>query len=286
MRQLRLLIAEGNTLDARYRTAAQSGQTPGEGYATALRSIAPDARIDRCFPADEDPRLPAPLDDYDGIAITGSALNVYKREPAVSRQIDFARDIFARRIPMFGSCWGLQLATIVAGGEVAQNPRGREVPIARKVTLSEAGRAHPLHEGREIVFDAPAIHGDEVVRLPPDATMTAWNAMSAVQGAEIRHEGGVFWGVQYHPEFTLRDLAFVLRRYGQTLIDEGFFADLATLKAHAKDFEALDADSARADIAWRIGVDSDILQPKARLREIANWIDFQVRPGLSARGRA
>jgi GMP synthase (glutamine-hydrolysing) len=277
MRPLRLLVAEGNTLEARSRMAVQAGETPSEGYAAALRSIVPDARIDLCFPADADPKLPAPLEAYDGVAITGSALNIYKGEPASTRQVDFARAVFARHRPFFGSCWGLQVATVAAGGEVARNPKGREVAFARKVMLSEAGRAHPLHRDREIAFDAPAIHGDEVVRLPPDATVTAWNAMSQVQAAEIRHDGGVFWGVQYHPEFTLRDLAFILRRYGQTLVDEGFFANLAALESYAAELNTLAADSARTDIAWRLGLGADILRPELRLREIGNWIAGQVR---------
>ena len=278
MRPLRLLVAEGNTLEARNRMAAQAGETPSEGYAKALRSIAPDARIDICFPADANPNLPAPLESYDGIAITGSALNLYKGEPASLRQVDFARGVFSRRIPFFGSCWGLQVAAVAAGGEVGRNPKGREVAFARKVMLNEAGQAHPLHRGRDIAFDAPAIHGDEVVRLPPDATVTAWNALSQVQAAEIRHEGGIFWGVQYHPEFALRDLAFILRRYGQTLVEEGFFADLAALDGYAVELDTLAADHSRADIAWRLGLGADILRPELRLREIANWIAVQVRP--------
>jgi GMP synthase (glutamine-hydrolysing) len=276
-RPLRLLVAEGNTSEGRSRMAAQAGETLGEGYANALRSIAPDARIDLCFPADEDPKLPAPLESYDGIAITGSALNIYHGEVASLRQIEFAREIFARHIPFFGSCWGLQVAAVAAGGEVGRNPKGREVAFARKIMLNEVGRAHPLHRGRNIAFDAPAIHGDEVIRLPPDTTVTAWNALSQVQAAEIRHDGGVFWGVQYHPEFTLRDLAFILRRYGQTLVDEGFFADLAALESYAADLSVLASDQLRTDIAWRLGLGTDILQPDLRLCEIANWIDRQVR---------
>jgi GMP synthase (glutamine-hydrolysing) len=285
MSALRLLVAEGNVLEARRRVAAQDGETPSESYARVLRALAPDARVDLCFPADADPQLPAPLESYDGIAITGSALNIYKGEPASLRQVEFARRLFALRAPFFGSCWGLQVATVAAGGEVARNPKGREVAFARKVMLNEAGRAHPLHRGRDIAFDAPAIHGDEVARLPSDATVTAWNAQSQVQAAEIRHAGGVFWGVQYHPEFTLRDLASILRRYGQILVDEGFFADLAALEAYAADLAALGANAARADLAWRLGLGADILQPKSRLNEIANWIDLQVRPARSARGR-
>jgi GMP synthase (glutamine-hydrolysing) len=275
---MRLLVAEGNTYEARCAMADQAGETPSQGYANVLRSIVPEAEIDLCFPADDDPRLPAPLESYDGVAITGSALNIYKAETASLRQIDFAGAVFARRIPMFGSCWGLQVGSVAAGGEVARNPRGAEVGFARKVMLNEAGLHHPLHRGRDPVFDAPAMHGDYVVRLPPDATVTAWNAMAEVQGAEIRHAGGVFWGVQYHPEFRLRDLTAILRRAGQSLIDDGLFADRAALDGYAADLDLLGADAARKDLAWRFGLGPDVLEPEKRLCEIANWIAAQVRP--------
>jgi GMP synthase (glutamine-hydrolysing) len=115
---LRLLVAEGNTLAGRRRIADSAGATPAESYADVLRAIAPDAQVDICTPADEGATVPALLDSYDGVAITGSSLNIYQREAASLRQIDFVREVFARAIPMFGSCWGLQLAAVAAGGEV------------------------------------------------------------------------------------------------------------------------------------------------------------------------
>ena len=183
---LRLLVVEGNTAAGRRRIAESAGATPAESYAAVLRGIAPDAIVDICTPADGDGTTPQPLDSYDGVAITGSSLNIYEREIASLRQIDFVREVFARGIPMFGSCWGLQLATVAAGGEVGLNPAGREVAFARKITLTSAGRAHPMHATREAVFDAPAIHSDIVTRLPQGAIVTARNAMSEIQAAEIR----------------------------------------------------------------------------------------------------
>ncbi len=147
--------------------------------------------MDICRPADADSGLPQPIGAYDGIAITGSGLNIYRREIESLRQIDFVKEVFACGVPMFGSCWGLQLATVAAGGEVAVNPAGRELAFARRITLTAQGRGHAMHAGRAPVFDAPAIHTDIVTRLPEDATVTAFNAMSEVQAAEIRSGRGV-----------------------------------------------------------------------------------------------
>jgi GMP synthase (glutamine-hydrolysing) len=43
-------------------------------------------------------------------------------------------------VPVWGSCWGLQIATVALGGSVRRNPRGRELAIARAITVTEAGR--------------------------------------------------------------------------------------------------------------------------------------------------
>ena len=101
--------------------------------------------------------------------------------------------------------------------------------------------------------------------------------MSEVQAAEIRLGGGVFWGVRYHPEYRLRDIAAVVRRYGEMLVTEGFFKDLSELEFCAADPMALEAGRKRRDIAWRLDLGEDILDEGMRLSELSNWITSQVR---------
>jgi len=274
---LRLLVVEGNTPAGRRRIAESAGATPADSYAAVLRAIALDAIVDICTPADGDGTTPQPLDSYDGVAITGSSLNIYQRDIASLRQIDFVREVFARGIPMFGSCWGLQLATVAAGGEVGLNPAGREVAFARKIALTPAGCNHPMHARRDAVFDAPAIHSDIVTRLPQGSIVTAHNAMSEIQAAEIRLGHGVFWGVQYHPEYGLYDVAAVIRRYGEILVTEGFFADIAELDRYASDLSTLAANQQRRDISWRLGFGDDIMKESVRQTELSNWITSLVR---------
>ena len=274
---LRLLVVDGNTSAGRRRIAESAGATPAESYAAVLRAIAPGAMVDICTPADGDGTTPQPLNSYDGVAITGSSLNIYQRETESLRQIDFVREVFARGIPMFGSCWGLQLATVAAGGEVGLNPAGREVAFARKIALTSAGRDHPMHAKRDAVFDAPAIHSDIVTRLPQGSIVTAHNAMSEVQAAEIRLGHGVFWGVQYHPEYGLYDIAAVIKRYGQTLVTEGFFANLTELERYVTDLSTLAANERRRDIAWRLGFGDDITKESVRQTELSNWIASLVQ---------
>jgi GMP synthase (glutamine-hydrolysing) len=283
---LRLLVVEGNTAETRTMHVATTGSTMSEAYASVLKSLAPDADIDICFAADTADRPNGSgLGDYDGIAMTGSALNLWKAEDASLRQVELAREVFAAHVPFFGSCWGLQVAAVAAGGEVRLNPKGREVGFARKITLTQDGIGHGLHYGRPLAFDAPTVHSDVVAALPPDATVTARNAMADVQAAEIRHQGGIFWGVQYHPEYSLFDVAMTLKRYGDQLVRDQFYDSLIELDQHVDWLLALHQKPKLKGEAWRIGIDQDVLHSEMRLSELNNWLNIVVKPEQSRRGR-
>jgi len=285
---LRFLVIEGNTRGARQAHRDAYGHMPSESYAAVLQEIERDAVCDLAFPADEGANLPdaAGLESYDGIVLTGSHLNIYDRTPEILRQIDLMRAVYASRTPSFGSCWGLQVAAVAAEGDVRANPQGREVGFARRLVPTEAGRAHPLLAGRPAAYDAPAIHLDMVTVLPGDCTVLASNAVSEVQAAEIRQDGGVFWGVQYHPEFSLGELAVILGRRTEILVREGFCATPEAAAAYTADLAALHAEPTRFDLAWRHGLDREVLEPERRTREIRNFVEYRVKPEKSARGRA
>ena len=285
MAPLHLLVLEGNVAAQAARVAAMTGATPAQGYAAVLRALAPGAQVDIATPAEPGAALPGALADYDGIAITGSALNVYDATPEITAQVELARAVFRAGVPFFGSCWGLQVAAVAAGGVVCANPRGREVAFARGIWLTAEGAGHLLHAGRPPCFEAPAIHLDEVETRPAGMTVTASNAISAVQAAEIRFENGVFWGVQYHPEYDFSDLSAMLVRYRPVLIAEGWAQDDTAVDRLVAEVDALEADSGRRDIAWHWGLGPSVTGKAARRTEIANWLTYQVRPFAARRGR-
>jgi GMP synthase (glutamine-hydrolysing) len=279
----RLLVVEGNTAEARAKQVAAGGTALSEGYAELLQRLLPGAVVDVCYPADPGANLPiGGLESYDGAAITGSALNVYDGGPEIARQIELTREILKSKTPLFGSCWGLQLMTVAAGGVVRANPKGREIGIGRRIALTPAGRDHPMYAGKGSTFDAITVHLDEVETLAPGTTVLASNAQSCIQAAELRLDGAVAWGVQYHPEFSLHDIAVVIRRYGAQLVREGFFADLPARDAYTADLETLGRANDKA-VAWRHGIDETVLDERLRTTELANWITHQVLPNYGRR---
>ena len=193
--------------------------------------------------------------------------------------------VFDAGVPAFGSCAGLQVATVAAGGSVRPMGERREAGFARRIFPTEAGRSHPLLRGRPPAFDAPAIHSDEVAALPDGALRLASNATTEVQAAEIRCGDGVFWGVQYHPEISLFEAAAALRRQADDLVEQGLATSVEAVEEQAQLVEALHDAPQRRDLAWRLGLDPQVTEPERRSVEIRNFIEHLVLPTRSGRGR-
>jgi len=201
---LNILIAEGTPAVWQAERAGFGLPSNFSLIAAAVQLHQPDAHYTPLNIADGE-ALPygITLSDFDGVMFPGSPLHIYDSDPCVTRQIDFARTAFAAGVPVWGSCWGLQLAVVALGGSVRRNPRGRELPIARAITVTDTGRAHPLLASRPAVFDALCSHLDEIETLPPNSQVLAANEVSAVQAIAAQTSGrGSFHGTQYHPEHT------------------------------------------------------------------------------------
>jgi GMP synthase (glutamine-hydrolysing) len=283
----RLLVMEGNSPETRAEHEAAGGSIASKGYVDLLQELLPGAIVDVCFPADRGTNLPdgSALEGYDGVAITGSSLHIYDGGAEVTQQVELARAVLEAGTPIFGSCWGLQVLNVAAGGTVRRNPKGRELGFGRRIRLTDAGRKHPMYAGKLDVFNAPTVHMDEVETLAPGATILASNDVSDAQSVEIRCNGAIAWGVQYHPEYRLTEIALIVRRIGQKLISEGFFLNEADIETFASDLEALDKNPLDKRLAWRHGISKNILDRNLRVSEVANWVEFQVLPTRVKRGR-
>lgn len=283
---LRLLVAESEPPQAREERRESVGRSSGDTYRDIVSRIAPGAACHRIKPADADCALPAgeTLAGYDAVFLTGSPLALYEETPEARRAVAFMRATFASGTPAFGSCAGLQLATVAAGGSVRPNRRGPEAGFARRIVPTDAGRNHPLLTGRPSAYDAPSIHSDEVDTLPDGAVLLASNRSTTVQAAEIRHHGGVFWGVQYHPEIGLDEVAGALRRQADDLVESGLARTRAEVEGQAGLIEALHREPGRRDLAWRLALDDQVVEGACRRTEIRNFIDALLAHGKTLGG--
>lgn len=276
---IRLCIINGYPAPNR-EDLAQAGHCSADVlFSRVFRTLAPDADLDVIFLADLDVPIPeeAWIERYDGFLWTGSNLTIYEDDPRVLRQIEFCRKIFNVGRPQWGSCWGVQMAAVAAGGEVGKNPRGREMMLARKVRLTQDGLTHPMYEGKPDLFDGFISHLDEVTRLPDGATLLATNDHTRVQALEVPYLNGVFWATQYHPEYDLAEMARLIAARADALVREGFFADRAAAQDMVGRLEALARDPGRKDLRWALAIGEDLLDEHLRCCELRNWLRMFVR---------
>jgi GMP synthase (glutamine-hydrolysing) len=173
--------------------------------------------------------------------------------------------------------------TAALGGTVHLNPNGREIGVARRIAPTDAGRGHALYAGKAGPFDALCSHEDEVESLPSGAELLASNAVSRVQALAIRDGEKSFWGVQYHPEFDFAAVAAIIALRMQRHLDEGLARSGAEVDTIISDFRDLSDDPARKDLAWKYGLHADVLDPKVRTAEFANWLEAEVLPQAASR---
>lgn len=216
------------------------------------------------------------LDDCDGVIFTGSA-NHWSADDALAKP---ARQMmalaFAQSKPVFGSCYGLQLAVTVLGGRNRSHPIETEFAIARDITLTKAGETHALYEGKGAVFDARCMHRDEIEIMPQGAVSLSANKHSAHQAMAYEQGGVRFWGVQYHPELQFSDIAdYILRNDVASFSDAKSFATKLSLECELAeiidDFYQLDHGDAPA-LQAKYQLSESVIDANYHLCEIKNFL--------------
>lgn len=289
MKPPHFLVIDGYTESAREQLQGGGASVAADLYVHMLQRCGPDGTTcEVVYPSDPGANLPHgdEIRAFDGVAWTGCSLCLNDETVEVCRQVDFARETFAAGVPGFGSCWAAQIAVAAAGGRIEANPHGREMGIARKIQLTPEGRGHPLYEGKPSVFDAFISHDDEITHLPPGAICLASNAWTRIQAVCVTHQSTQFWGLQYHPEYDLHELARLTFCRIEKLVRLGFFQSEPAAREYVDLLEALHEDHSRKDIAWQLGIDADVMNEDVRLIEVRNWINRLVLPEMQLRPRS
>jgi GMP synthase (glutamine-hydrolysing) len=261
---------------------------PHDMFKDFLAREAPNATTEIVYVADPDFTLPedTSISDFDGFIWTGSDLTVYHTDdPRVASQIAFAKALMSEGAASWGSCWGLQLAALVSGGDVAVNPRGREWGVARDIALTDTARTSPMHEGKPRHFDGFIMHLDEVTRLPESIPLLAGNEHTAVQAAIFEDGAASFWTTQYRPEYNLYEMGGLIDARAEALVNEGLFPDVASVAIYAAKMKELFTTPHSEELRLDLAIGDDIIDPKIRELELRNWLRFIDSRATSTRAR-
>jgi len=248
-----VLIVESNSPELLAQAKAHGHPSSADYYGQALQELDGALTYDTVAPY-EGATMPETA-QYDGVVFTGSGVE-WCVDDARGKPLQEAMEhVFQTKVPVYGSCNGMQLAGFVLGGACGASPNGSEDGIAKDVTLTDAGRAHPMMAGRAPRFGVPCVHRDEVQRLPEGAVLLASNNHSPIQAFAYQDDTVDFWGTQYHPEFTAEKVShYVGLKGNQVLCD-----DLA---------QAPNNEGA----AKRIGITLHELAVPTRTLELQNWL--------------
>ena len=152
-----------------------------------------------------------------GVIVTGSGAMVTDRHEWSERSADWLRDAAHAGLPVFGICYGHQLLAHALGGEVGDNPAGREMGTVC-VDLRPAAQDDPLFVGLSPRIGAQATHQQSVLRTPPGATVLAGNDHDPHHAFRW---GQAAWGVQFHPEFSAGHMRGYIHARADALAREG-----------------------------------------------------------------
>lgn len=146
-------------------------------------------------------RLPR-REGFAGVIVTGSAAYVTERAEWSERSARWLHEAAHAGLPVLGICYGHQLLAHALGGEVADNPAGRESGTIH-VDLQPPASADPLFSRMPPRFVAQSSHVQTVLRPPSGSAVLA---SSERDGCQAFRWGERAWGVQFHPEFATRHM--------------------------------------------------------------------------------
>lgn len=137
-------------------------------------------------------------DGFAGVIVTGSGAMVTERRDWSEASAGWLGDAARAGFPVFGICYGHQLLAHALGGEVGDNPAGREMGT-HEIELLPAAADDLLFAPLPKQFPVQLTHSQSVLRAPEGATVLARSALDPIQAFRW---GENAWGVQFHPEFS------------------------------------------------------------------------------------
>jgi len=251
---------------------------PSNLFKNFLQKYIPECNVDIIFTDDYKLMLPSGIhvNKYDGYIWTGSNLYDYNKNPIIKKQVELLQSIFEEGIPCYGSCWGIQLACVVAGGKVKKNKNGFEWNIARNI--KKVNKQSLLLKGKPDTYDGLVFHEYEISKVPKNSIISSIGNHTSVQSLEINCKKGTFWGTQYHPEYNLYELNRWSITRAKYLVECDFFKEEKEVQKYVKKADTLYYNPKLTKLKKELNISRSILDDIIRQQELRNWIDYLVIP--------
>ena len=151
-------------------------------------------------------QYPVSFAAYDAVLLTGSRADSFSDEPWVVTLREQVARLLQDQHKLLGVCFGHQLIAHCLGAPVQRAPRGWRV--GRQAYDGLGAPEHlGLAPGQAAQVALLASHQDQVLALPPGATLLATQADCPVAAYAL---GDQVFCIQPHPEFTPEVSAFLL----------------------------------------------------------------------------
>ena len=107
------------------------------------------------------------------------------------------KEIFNKKIPILGICYGLQLIAKIHGGKIKPSKKRREFGRALLTQKRASLLTKNMSQSKNLVWMS---HEDAVIKLPRNFKLVASTKNSKFTIIEITKKK--IYGVQFHPEVT------------------------------------------------------------------------------------
>ena len=269
---MNILIVDGNEKEASDKYAQLEMDTQYDVYSKILQKLSNNSlNITVVHPAINSDFIPQglSLDDFEGIAWTGSLLNIYEDTTPIIRQIELAKKLLNKKNSIFGSCWGLQVLVTAAGGKIRKNPNGLEAIIANNICLNEEGVKHPMYYGKSKTFSSFCFHYDDTETLPENTTILASNEKSKIQAISFINNNSKVWAVQYHPEFNPEWMSGLMAQREKILLDEGIYNNQEEFESYKRYFSNIEKFKGQK---IPLNISDNLINQKMHSLELSNWL--------------
>jgi GMP synthase-like glutamine amidotransferase len=168
-------------------------------------------------------QYPTSFDDYDAVLLTGSRADSFSDDAWVVELRQRVTTLLQARKTLLGVCFGHQLIALCLGAPVGRAPQG----WGTGRMVYDWHRADLPHSAERSHIALLASHQDQVLALPPGATLVASNAFCPVAAYTV--EDHVFC-IQPHPEFVPEVSAYLLNKRRALLGEAQYQASMDSLE--------------------------------------------------------